>query len=511
MWTHYGARAKLIRAWIGMLFAFILQFSAIASGLDDQVFDDVSTNAIVRTLEVSQDARYYNADKHGLQFGGAVHALGADAASFVARGNHIFIPYYHEDFTVRLVRLDLQTGAKTEITFGQSKVPCGGRPELQDTHHNFAFEISDDGVMHLFFGHHRSRLRYLKSVAGAADAPDSGFNADLFPGPPQSLNDSMLHKNQDRHCNGVATREWAFLNQQDGVISPITYPRLSKSGGGLVLYFRQGMSPRMSSLFASRYEGNGQWSRRFKVIDGFLGTRNLPNGQVSSSRGPYMHGYGGQEVSHIAWTFREHDDRPYGIFYGKTTNNKDWNSQDGRLIARDNNGYRRDISLDVETNAATVDPDVTGVFMFVRVIEDSQNNPHITAYRFAGRVFGVNIWELIHYTPVQGVWQKTIIGNFTGQQPTLVPDPDNQDLYLVMNDHHNGVLNVQRAQMSDNWENWTTIYEGSPGYDSHGYARFVQGRLVIALQQEIISSDDDRSPYDLLVMEVPGKEFAMDR
>lgn len=502
MSKKYGAQFSRLKSW--MIIPALSLYATNAAAIDqmDVLVENVTNGAMVRTLKISSNARYYNSHNHGLGFGGSVHALGSDAASFVIRGDYVFVPYYHEDFSVRLVRKSLKTGTSTEIAFLESKVPCGGVARRQDTHHNFAFQISEDGAMHLFFGHHKSRLRYLKSVSGAADVTDANFSETLFTPPTRHQISTMVRSDQDRHCNGVETLEWPFLNEADGVLSNITYPRLSNTENGLTLFFRQGSTPRKSNLYAARYLGGGNWSERFRIIDGFQGGRELPDGTISSSRGPYTAASNGQRSAHISWTYREADNRPHGIYYARSQDGKTWTSNSGKVLAKDRRGFHNDMSINIQRPFTVVDPDITGVFMFINVTEDRHQNPHITSYRFAGRVYGSNFWELYHYTPVESAWQKTKVGTFTGGQPMVIPDPQSDDLFMVMNDYESGFLRIQRATKSDNWQSWTPVYQGSPGYVSHGYSEIDNGRLIVAAQQEIQYVEDDSSSYDLLLFQL---------
>lgn len=224
----------------------------------------------------------------------------------------------------------------------------GYEVKSEDGHNRNAIAISEgDGVIHLSFDHHNSRVfNYAKSAKGAADRPNA-----------TAWNDDTLKLNKNL---GLSARTF------DQNIMSVTYPAFQAfPGGNLVVNYRGG-GANNGAMVVAKYDAiQSKWlfARKFSSPDGRY-RRN------SSTRGPYTAG-GVQPMKDgkmkVAWLWREQEGGcasgatagegcNHGLYFAQSPDQGvSWYDKDNKLLANTNQGEM--ISINAIDEVVVITPE----------------------------------------------------------------------------------------------------------------------------------------------------------
>ena len=228
-----------------------------------------------------------------------------------------YAAYWDDARQVSVARRKLPNGAWSVISLpGYERTESGDRGKggrvsraFGDSHEKVAMGISPDGVIHLSFDHHLSRLRYRTSKTGVANNPAAyEWNADLF-GPVQS------------HLGGPE-------------LSSVTYPSFVSDGLHFTLYLRLGGGSGNANSHLFTYE-NGRWSTNTEADSQFI-DKNWSGGDGTVNAYPHaLVFHNGRR--HLTWCWR---DTPlattcHDLCYAYSDDDgKTWKNNNGVVVAK---------------------------------------------------------------------------------------------------------------------------------------------------------------------------------
>lgn len=477
-----------------------------------------STQSHIHSLN---PGRYYNAEKHGLRFGGAIHGTHGSSSAIAVSGNYVFIPFYDDFGQVSLTRRHKTNGNSVTIKFPSTFVPCDGDPLKQDSHDEIHVAVSKDGAIHLAYGHHVNRLRYRLSVEGAATVPDVEFDLTLFETP---LNPSIMATNRpalDRECTSIPPGERPYLSENDGIISKLTYPTFAQTDDTLLLFWREGL-PTNGDIYMSRYLGNGHWSDKFKVIDGSSSEVITVNNKTvtSDSRNAYFEVNTIDNEIHLVWSWREAFDNHYhDVMLAKSYDGgTNWNNVFDVVIASDAADPENDMSI-LRRSPGIDLLSKHSPYLFLSTVSDSEKDTHIISSELAFPLYGLVFWELEHHiiegTPNSsnlGEVDSHLMGYYTAQHSKIYIHPETDTLFMPMNNHPEGTVEIfssqKRTLASDNsvlpgaWKQWDSIYTVDQPYSNALHGTFYDNVLYLLGQRDLNAPMDDSSDLELLELSV---------
>lgn len=216
---------------------------------------------------------------------GSINGRPFQQEALVTFNGYQFAAWYHQGgLSLRLGRrsLDSETWEVVDTGF-----LFQNGAQFWDSHNCVSMGISGDGRIHLVFDLHSDVLRYVTTELGYATSSSAVWAEGRFVAERNSLNPG-----------------------EPRVPGGITYPRLSKLGGGdLAVTFREGGAPNGEHLIAAYDSNTGLWGELRTFIDGDTGTGVYDDVQndPSPTRNSYHNGFH-VDLSgrlHTTWTWRE--------------------------------------------------------------------------------------------------------------------------------------------------------------------------------------------------------------
>lgn len=311
-----------------------------------------------------------------------------------------------------------------------------------DNHNTIALGVCpQDGTLHLSFDHHRSALRYRRSVPGLVTNPD-GPSA-----PP--WNESSFGPIQD-HLGGE-------------MIDWVTYPRfLTTPSGELLFSYRQGRAQRVHDWHLHTYSGaSGSWDHLGVMISGMS-----VNGTPQQIAYPNPFSYGPDGRLHMTWCWRRQVDPPPSEGEGRLYNHDlmyAFSYNDGRTWRNNDNEVIAETGTDDPIDQASPGikvwdiPEGHGLINTEGQAVDSVGRVHVV---MRDDLAGQTHAEYAHYVrPLNRVWRRIETGIRPRRRAKIVADPATDDMYIM-----DGALRISGATQGDPhyFGDWQVLYDDDP-------------------------------------------------
>jgi putative BNR repeat neuraminidase len=332
------------------------------------------------------------------------------------------------------------------VNISRRKLPSGAWQNLRltdyvtsstDSHNVISIGISaQDGSIHLAFDMHSSVLRYRRSAAGTASAPDTAtWAASAFGATVTTLTGTAM--------------------------SQMTYPQfLTAPDGTLQLALRVGLSGSGDEVL---YEyANRAWTYVGKIIDG-----------ITQNDNAYLFGieYDSTGLLHITWTVRETPDAStnHDLYYAYSKDKgRTWRNNAGTVVALpliSNSTGLRVWSIGQNRGLMNQESQVVDKAGIVHVLASHLPAAAASTADFtAAREKAV----LVHYwrDKASKVWhqQYTPFLERSARGDIGVDAADN--LYIASGDSSTKKLHIQTASKASGWTDWVIRYTSDPIYYS---------------------------------------------
>jgi BNR repeat-containing family member len=344
------------------------------------------------------------------------------------------------------------------VNVSRRRLPAGGWQNIRltdyvtgstDSHNTISIGISaEDGAIHLAFDMHSSPLRYRRSVAGLAAAPEAATEA----------------------ATGAAA--WAASSfggvrtDLTGAAMPtVTYPRFfSAPDRRLQLALRTGLSGSGDEVL---YEYTaGAWAPLGRFIDG-----------TSHNDNAYLFGIGYDRTGllHATWTVRETPEAStnHDLYYA--------HSRDQGRTWRDNAG-----SVVATTGSAPLAANGTGLRVWCigqnrglinqeSQVVDAAGIVHVLASHLPAAAASVADFTtardaavLVHYwrDRASKVWHQTYTPFLERSSRGDIGVDAADNLYVVSGDSSTRRLHIQTASKASGWTDWARRHTSPPVYFS---------------------------------------------
>jgi hypothetical protein len=336
------------------------------------------------------------------------------------------------------------------VNLSRRKLPSGGWQNLRltdyvttstDSHNTISIGVSRaDGTIHLAFDMHSSVLRYRRSVAGLASAPDSAAWASSSFG--------------------------AVVSTLTGAGMPtMTYPQfLTTPDGRVQLALRTGTSGAGDEVL---YEyAAGRWSLVGRFIDGTTANNNA-----------YLFGleYDSTGLLHATWTVRETSNAStnHDLFYAYSRDNgRTWRNNAGSVVATtgsapliSNSAGLRIWSIGQNRGLINQESQVVDAAGIVHVLAShlpaaAASNTDFTAARESA--------VLVHYwrDKASKAWHQTYTPFLERSSRGDIGVDSGDNLYVASGDSSTRKLHIQTASKATGWADWTLRYTSAAIYYS---------------------------------------------